>query len=376
MKKKFISTFCLLFFCVSFSFSLSNNTSLTFAVTPIDKDETDAVFFGGAYFLAESVMSDDYVTLGGKLYYRLKSTDSKNTGKQELEIKRAYAKIRPFGNGIFEIAIGKLYSYYLSGGYFSLTETYTGGTRWGKTGVGIKSEFAGFTIGLALPLTEKYVAFSDEWGLNFGAEYDFSNLIENLPLKVGFSAFYDSIADDKNFTASEEDFSECLSFNFSKKNLGVFKNLSVFLAFSHNSEPYVSSSVFKTVKNYSVSEMKKSNLFSLAIRPTIGKIRITSESEVGHSVEGTMIPFYSALQVYAPIAGIFAIKPLLAYYAAYDTSDSAKSFDTWEFYPRLMIETKKWIVTAGWDIFHKETSASEYSWLWTLPITAKYKIGE
>jgi len=376
MKKKFTSTFCLLFFCVSFSFSLSNNTSLTFGVTPIDKDETDAVFFGGAYFLAESVMSDDYVTLGGKLYYRLKSTDSKNTGKQELEIKRAYAKIRPFGNGIFEIAIGKLYSYYLSGGYFSLTETYTGGTRWGKTGVGIKSEFAGFTIGLALPLTEKYVAFSDEWGLNFGAEYDFSNLIENLPLKVGFSAFYDSTADDKNFTASEEDFSECLSFNFSKKNLGVFKNLSVFLAFSHNSEPYVSSSVFKTVKNYSVSEMKKSNLFSLAIRPTIGKIRITSESEVGHSVEGTMIPFYSALQVYAPIAGIFAIKPLLAYYAAYDTSDSAKSFDTWEFYPRLMIETKKCTVTAGWDIFYKETSASEYSWLWTLPITAKYKIGE
>ena len=374
--KKFLAILSI-FSCGFFVFSLSNNTLLTFSATPIDKDENDDVQFGGAYFLAESVMSDDYVTLGGKLYYRLKATNSKSSESQELDVKRAYAKIRPFGSGILEVAIGKLYSYYLSGGYFSLTETYTGATRWGKTGLGIKSDIAGFTFGAALPLTEKYVAFSDDWGLNFGAEYDFSSIKSDFPLKVGFSAFYGATADGEAnaFSVSEKDFSECVSLNFSKKNFAFFKTFSVFAAFSHNSEPYVANSVFKPVANYKNSDLKRTNLFSLAFRPTIGKVRITSESELGHSVEGKMIPFYSALQIYAPIFGIFALKPLVAYYAAYDTSDSKNSFDSWEFYPRFMLEFEKWTVTAGWDMFYKEISDSEYRWTWTVPITAKVKIG-
>ena len=89
-----------------------------------------------------------------------------------------------------------------------------------------------------------------------------------------------------------------------------------------------------------------------------------------------MIPLYTALQVYAPIHGIFAIKPMAGYYAAYDTSDSAKSFDTWEFYPRAMLEFEKWTITAGWDAFYKKIADSEYRWTWTVPITAKLKVGE
>ena len=375
MQKKFI-ILIFVFFPLVFSFGLKNNTSLTFSVTPIDKDENDDVDFGGAYFMTESLLSDDFVTLGGKLYYRLKATDSKSNESQELEVKRAYAKIRPFGSEIFEVAIGKFYSYYLSGGYFSLTETYTGGTRWGKTGVGVKSEAKGFTLGVAVPLSEKYVAFSDAWGLNFGAEYDFSSVFDNLPLKIGFSAFYDSVADGKNFTPSEEDFSECVSFYFSKKSLAFFRNFSIFLAFSHNSAPYVANSILSPVANKKNAELQTVNLFSLALRSTIGKIRITSETEVGHSIEGTMIPFYSALQVYAPIIGFLAVKPLIGYYAAYDMSNSKKSFDTWEFYPRFMLETKKWTITAGWDIFYKEISDGEYRWIWAVPITAKLKIGD
>ncbi|MBQ4378500.1 MAG: hypothetical protein II821_04815 [Treponema sp.] len=362
--------------CTEGAFALSNSTSLTFSVAPVEKDADDNVQFGGAYLLAESTLSDDYVTLGGKLYYKLKETDSKSEETQKLEIKRAYAKIRPFGNKTLELAIGKLYSYYLSGGYFSLTETYTGATRWGKTGVGLKSEISGFTFGLALPLTESYAAFSDTWGLNFGAEYDFSTLFETLPLKAGFSIFYNSTADEKNFTPSEKDFAECVSLNFSKKNLAFFKTFSVFAAFSHNAEPYVSNSVFKPVANYSNKDMKSSNLFSLAFRPTIGSVKITSESEIGHSIEGSMVPFYTALQVQFPIFGCVSLKPQFGYYAAYDTSDSSKSFDTLEFYPRFMAEIGKWTVTAGWDIFYKEVSDSEYRWLWEFPVTAKLKIGK
>ena len=362
---------------------MKDNTSLTFAVTPIDKDEDDKVQFGGSYFLVESVMSDDYVTLGGKLYYRLKDTDKKEEEAQKLDVKRAYAKVRPFGNNLLEVAIGKLYSYYLPGGYFSLTETYTGATRWGKTGVGIKSEAKGFTFGAALPVTEDYTLFEEDWGLNGALCYDFSYLSKDFPLSLGFSLWYSDTGDyevraassKSQDTESKDNFSYCVSANYSKRNLAFFKNLGLFLAFSHNTEPYVANTIFKVVSNYKTEDLKSSNLFSLAFRPTIGSVKITSESEIGHSVEGTMIPFYSALQVYFPVAGAIALKPMAGYYAAYDTSDSSKSFDTWELYPRILFEFEKWTVTAGWDTFYKEITDGEYRWLWTVPVTAKYMVG-
>ena len=372
-------------FAPAFSLDFKNTTNLTFSVTPVDKDEADDVEFGGAYFLAESVLSDDYVTLGGKLYYRLKSTSSIEHLSQKIELKRAYAKIRPFGSGIFEVALGKLYSYYLAGGFFSLTETYTGASRWGKTGVGLKSEFNGLTFGLALPLSESYVKFRTDWGLNASVSYDFSGLSDNLPLTAGAAFFYsasgkgssDGSSDGKGDirSVSEKDFSECVALNFSKRNLGVFKTLAVFAAFSHNAEPYVANTVFAPVTNYKNADMKNSNLFSLAFRPVIGRVRVTSESEIGHSVSGRMIPFYSALQVYFPVHGVVALKPLVGYYAAFDTGDSANSFDSWEFYPRVMLEFDRWTVTAGWDAFFKEIADGEYRWLWNFPVTAKVKIG-
>lgn len=363
---------------------MKNSTSVTFSVTPIDKDEADNVQFGGSYLLAESTLSDDYVTLGGKLYYRLKATDSADTESQKIEIKRAYAKIRPFGTSIFEGAIGKLYSYYLPGGYFSLTETYTGATRWGKTGVGVKTEISGFTFGLALPATEDYTLFDEDWGLNAALVYDFSSINNDIPLSLGFSLWYSAVGDFEVRAASsksqdkdkKDNFAECVSLNFTKKNLVFFKTFAVFFAFSHNAEPYVSSSVFKPVANYSNKDMKSSNLFSFAFRPTIGIVKITSESEIGHSIEGNMIPFYTALQVQFPIYGFVSLKPQFGYYAAYDTSDSSKSFDTWEIYPRFMLEINRWTITAGWDMFYKKIADSDYRWTWTVPITAKVRIGK
>lgn len=379
MKKILCSILAFTISCaVCFSAEMKNDTDVTFSVSPIEKDENDDVQFGGAYVLVDSKLNDKYITLGGKLYYRLNSTDSKEEESQKLEIKRAFAKIRPFGTNIFEGAIGKLYSYYLPGGYFSLTETYTGASRWGKTGVGIKSEYNGFTIGAALPLTESYVAFKKDWGINFAAAYNFSELNENLPLILGFDVLYGATADgdaDVN-SVSEKDFSECFALNFSKRNFGVFKTFAVFAAFSHNAEPYVANSMLSPVTNKKNADLKQSNLFSLAFRPTIGKVKIISESEIGHSVEGDMVPFYSALQVYFPVYGIVALKPMAGYYAAYDTSDSSKSFDTWEFYPRVLFEYEKWTITAGWDMFYKEITDGEYRWVWEVPIRAKLTIGE
>ena len=130
------------------------------------------------------------------------------------------------------------------------------------------------------------------------------------------------------------------------------------------------------MSNYSNKDMKSSNLFSLAFRPTIGSVKITSESEIGHSIDGSMVPFYTALQVQFPIFGCVSLKPQFGYYAAYDTSDSSKSFDTWEIYPRFMAEIGKWTITAGWDMFCKEITDSEYRWTWEVPVTAKVKIGK
>ena len=367
-----------------FAAGSKNNTALTFSVTPIDKDETDDVQFGGAYFLAESTMSDDYVTLGGKLYYRLNKTDSKEAESQKLEVKRAYAKIRPFGKDFFEVALGKLYSYYLPGGYFSLTETYTGAARWGESGLAAKIQKNGLTLGLALPLTESYVEFRKNWGLNFAAVYDFSVISNELPVALGADILYSATGDDDSDvnSISEKDFSECVSLNFSKRNFGLFKNFSVFAAFSHNVRPYVAHTILSPVavvsnsKSSLYADVKKSNLFSLAFRPTIGSVKITSESEIGHSVSGTIVPFYSALQVHFPVTEILSLKPLVGYYAAFDTSDSSNSYDTWEFYPRVLLELEKWTFTAGWDIFYKEISDGDYHWIWTVPLTAKVKIGE
>ena len=366
MKKYFvIAVFSLAL--ASLPAQMKNNSSATFA--PTNKDEEDHVKYDGAYFLAESTLSDDYATLGGKLYYRLSSAENTDEESQKLDVKRAYAKLRPFGNKLLEVAIGKLYSYYLPGGYFSLTETYTGASRWGETGVGAKTEFKGLTLGAALPVTESYVTFKKNWGANGAISYDFAEISKNFPLTVGADVLYSATGDDNADvnSVSEKDFSECVSLNFSKRNLAFFKNFSVFAAFSHNVRPYVAHTILSPVavvsssKSEQYAKVKKSNLFSLAIRPTIGKVRITSESEIGHSIEGNMIPFYTALQVYAPIFGVFAIKPMAGYYAAYDTSDSSKSFDTWEFYPRAMLEFEKWTITAGWDMFYREISDGDCS---------------
>lgn len=381
-KNLFILAGLLLALHASFA-QMRNDTSLTLAVTPTKKDENDHVSYDGAYSMIECVLSDERATLGGKLYYRLKEAKSSDEEAQKLDVKRAYAKVRPFGNSFLEIAIGKLYSYYLSGGYFSLTETYTGAVRWGETGVGAKTEFKGLTLGLALPVTESYVAFSKDWGLNAAASYNFAEISKNLPFIFGFDVLYSAGGDDDEDVnnVSEKDFSESVALNFSKRNFGIFSSFGFFLAFSHNVRPYVAHTVLSPVAEVSSSKsplyakVKKSNLFSFALRPTIGKVRVTSESEVGHAVDGNLIPFYSALQVYFPVYGIVALKPMAGFYAVFDTSDSSNSFRTWEFYPRIMLEFDKLTVTAGWDIFYKEMSRNHFYWIWTVPITAKIKIG-
>lgn len=375
--KKFISFFLFSLIFSGFVFSeMKNSTNIKFSVTPLSYNED--VSFGGAYSRIESVMSDKYVTLGGKLYYRLASTDSIESESQKIDLKRAYAFVRPFGTNLLEFAIGKLYSYYLPGSYFSLMEIYTGASRWGKTGIAAKTEYKGFSFGLALPVTESYIAFKTNWGLSAAATYDVSTIADNFPITFGADVQYSATADgDSDVTSvSEKDFSECFSVYYNKKNLGFLDRFSTFLAFSHNAEPYVANVSFAPVANYKNADLKRTNLFSLAVKAYIEQFRIVSETEIGHSVDGDMIPFYTALQFILPFGDGFSFKPIFGYFAAYDTSNSANSFDTWLLYPQISYDYKKLTLTAGWHLAYMEVEDSDYRWIWTLPLSVRVKIGE
>ena len=112
--------------------SLKGKTSVTVGSTILDFSE-ETLSFGGAYIVFDSLLQNDFVSVGGKIYYRWNKSTSLDSESQKLELKKAYVKIRPFSSQIFEAALGKLYSYYLPGGYFSIAEIYTGSSRWGKT---------------------------------------------------------------------------------------------------------------------------------------------------------------------------------------------------------------------------------------------------
>lgn len=340
--------------------------------------------FGGAYLWADIVQGNDYVTAAGKIYYRFNSLAEGEDPSQKLDLKRAYVKVRPCGNDFFEIAAGKLYSYYLPGGFFNLAEIYTGNNRWGKTGLGTKFEFAGFTTGLALPINQKYsvsqktgnvsetyMPFNESCSLSGSIDYNFAKINEGLPLTAGFSAAQDFVKDDFSFS---------LSAQYSPKTTGFISKAKFFASYSYNSEPYVASSVFKKIANYAKEDLKKTHFASINITMNLGKVEVITEGEAGHSMEGNYIPLYSGSQLLIPIVDHLAFKPRFYYYAALNDSDSDLSRQTFEFFPRLWLTFGKCTVSAGTSIFlmqagtsSKDEKLSDWYWGYEVPLYATWK---
>ena len=387
--KKSLVAASLLVFCLAggFCVTFESKSNVTFGITPVQKitDENSleqSNQFGGAYFLGDFALSNEKITAAGKIYYRLKAAESRDEETQQLDIKRAFIRYRPFASNLLEFSLGKLYSYYLPGNYFQLSEIYTGATRWGKTGAGAILEYKRFTLGLALPLKETKTAFKDSFGLNAAACYDFSSLSDSLPVKIGADINYTRTGAvySKNGTKTSDtdyDFEKSFSLYFTPKISGFFKNPALTLTYSHNAEPYVSSSVFKNVSNYSDSDMKKSQFASLNFRGNFGAVQMIAEGEAGHSISGDTIPLYAGTQALIPFYGkIVWFKPRFYYYAALDSSDSEKSRSTFEFYPRAWITAGKITVSAGADILHKEYKKDFWKWEWSLPMYVQYKVGK
>ena len=350
--------------------------------TAFTESETE---FGGAYVMGDFTLSSDKITAGGKIYYRVKNYDDSkdvDTDKflaQEIEIKRAYLRYRPFGDKLLECSIGKLYSYYLTGNYFQLAEIYTGSSRWGKTGVGAKSQYAGFTFGAALPVTESYVEFKN-YRAGVGAiEYNFAHLNKDVPVSLGFSLgaehSYSEKQDSKTKIITETHDDEIFwtaSANYAPRLNGFVSKLNATLSFSYNSTPHVASSVFKNVSNY--KSVTSSNFASLNFRANFGVVQAILEGEAGHTVEGNIIPLYAGTQLLIPITDHFSFKPRFFYYAALDGSDSENSRQTFEFYPRAWITAGSWTISAGADFSHKQVAKSDWKWEWSLPFYVEYKI--
>ena len=376
--KKFFSLFCFALFAEAFIYSATKTSAkgnVIFGLTPLEISASgDSPAFGGAYFAADVSLSNEYLTAGGKIYYRLGAGDAFSELSQKLEIKKAYVSIRPFGNNVFEVSCGKLYSYYLSGNFFQLAEIYTGSSRWGKSGVGLQFKHAGFSAGLALPLSESYVKFSDEFGINAALAYDFSELNEALALKAGTSLLYKH--EKKEAEPDLNDFSSTLSLNYApaiKDSESFISKPNLTLSFSINSEPYVASSVFKNVSNYKNSDLKKANFASLNFRCNFKEVQVILEGEAGHSTEGSMIPLYAGLQLNIPFIQFLSFKPRFFYYAAVDTADSSAGRSSFEIYPRFIFSFKSWTISAGADLKWKESGKSEYLLDWSLPLYLEYK---
>lgn len=87
MKKVFIvivTFFIGAIFCVS-AFAFEKKEKFTLGITPLSKSTGEDLDFSSAYLLSDIALSNDYITVGGKIYYRLsKSDDSSDAGKTKL----------------------------------------------------------------------------------------------------------------------------------------------------------------------------------------------------------------------------------------------------------------------------------------------------
>lgn len=353
--------------------------NITLGVTPVeqvlDAKMTDTkTQFGGAYLLGNIAVSNEKLTAAGKIYWRLGATDDIDDLSQKIDIKRAYVRFRPFGNNDLEFSAGKLYSYYLSGNYFQLAEIYTGASRWGKTGFGAKANIKGLTLGLALPLSESYIPFKEQFGLNAAAEFDISSVAENIPMKAGACLLYEKTKDKND--DDEHNLAKMISLTFTPNLDGILSKMSVTLSWSHDAEPFVASSVFKNVTNYKLSDLKKAWFASLNFRSYIGNVLLLAEGEAGHSTSGELVPIYFGAQALVPIINHFALKPRVCYYAAIDTENDDESRHTAEFYPRIQLTFSSWTINAGVDLKWKEIEKDDWKTEWSLPMYAEYKIGK
>lgn len=387
MKKRFLLQALFLIFGTCFAKGYETKGNFILGVNPVSckYDSEYVTDFDSAYACADIITSTDYLTAGGKFYYRLSLSDDKNdinadkTLSQKIDLKRAFLRVRPFGTNFIEISGGKLYSYYLPGNYFQLSEIYTGVSRWGKTGLGIKFETAGFTFGAALPVTESYAEFSNSFGAASAFGYDFRTLNKNIPLKLNSSYHYEYSYSEKQSKKTDpvvetEDINHrfSVSANYAPSVKGFFSKINTTLTYSYNAQSFAAHTTFKNVSNY--SEIGDAWFFSVNHRNTFGPVDFILEGEGGKTLNCEYVPLYFGTQFLIPITKNFAFKPRFYYYGGINLEDSERSRTTYEWYPRLWVTSGQFIISAGYDFSYKQTEDDGWKWEWSVPLYVEYKM--
>lgn len=330
------------------------------------------------YLLGDVILSTEKLTVGGKIYYRIPAMEKSEEISQRMEIKRAFVRVRPMGNELLEISGGKLYSYYLPGNFFQISETYTGASRWGESGVGVKSEWNGWTFGAALPVGESSskietaTKFDNFFALNGAIGYDFSHLDSAFPIKLNADAgFRRTKADDE----AEYNQIFAASVYYTPKLDGFVNKMYAALTYSYNAKPFIANTGLSPLINKDDSDLALCHIISLNYRSYFGPVHFTFEGEIGKSIEGNKIPVYGATQFLVPFTEVLAIKPRFMYYSAIDSDNGDNTRSSYEIYPRLWITpNKNWNISLGADFVKKQISKDDWKWEWSVPFYVEYKI--
>ena len=334
--------------------------------------------FGKNYLLGDVILSTEKLTVGGKIYYRIAAMEKSEDLSQRMEIKRAFLRVRPMGNELLEISGGKLYSYYLPGNFFQISETYTGASRWGESGVGAKSEWNGWTFGLSLPVGETSKKIETEtrtkefFAMNGAIGYDFSHLDSAYPFKLNGTAGF-----RKTKKEGEPDYDQIFaaSLYYTPKLDGFVNKMYATITYSYNAKPFVANTGLSPLINKDDSDLALCHIISLNYRSYFGSIHFTFEGEIGKSIDGNKIPVYGATQFLVPFTEVLAIKPRFMYHSSINLDDGDDTRTSWELYPRLWITpNKNWNISLGADFVKKQISRDDWKWEWSVPFYVEYKI--
>lgn len=333
---------------------------------------------GKNYLLGDVILSTDKLTAGGKIYYRIPAMEKSEELSQRMEIKRAFVRVRPMGNQLLEISGGKLYSYYLPGNFFQISETYTGASRWGESGVGAKSEWNGWTFGLSLPVgetsskVETATKTEDFFAMNGALGYDFSTIDSSYPFKLnGTTGFRKTKKDgDPNY-----DRIFAASLYYTPKLDGFVNKMYTTITYSYNAKPFVANTGLSPLINKNDTDFSLCHIVSFNYRSYFGPVHFTFEGEAGKSTTAEKVPLYAATQFMIPFTEVFAVKPRFMYHAAINLDDCDETRTSWELYPRLWITpNKNWNISLGADFIRKQISKDDWKWEWSIPFYVEYKI--
>lgn len=377
MKKKALIIVSAICFSITFAKEVEFKGNVLWGGAIVQEDYDSPKKYGKNYLLGDFILSNEKTTVGAKIYYRIPAMENKEEIKQRMEQKRAFVRFRPFGNQFLEISGGKLYSYYLPGNFFQISETYTGASRWGENGVGVKSEINGWTFGLALPVgksskeVETETSFEEFFALNGTLGYDFSKLNSNLPFKLnGTAGFRKTKKDD----SPNYDRIYAASIYYTPKTSGFVNKIYTALTYSYNTKPFVANTALSPLVIKDKENLQLCHLVSLNYRSNFGPMNFIFEGEIGKSTKGEKVPVYAATQFLIPFTDVIAIKPRFMYYSAIDLDEYKFNRSAYELYPRIWLTYNEWIFSFGADFTKIEIAKNEWKWEWSIPFYIEYKI--